>query len=129
MWGNKIQKDKNKTKTIRWYPPPVLPHPNINQPPPTYPIPQSLYNDTMNMTFMVEMIQSSKCESLTNDEIINLHLGSTAGPRVSIPWHQPHLLIPSSQTINQEKQRIQKWDPPSSKSCCTALGIVHRTQD
>ena len=31
------------------------------------------------------MRRSNKCGSVRNDEIINLHLGSGAGPRVSIP--------------------------------------------
>ena len=62
------------------------PHPNINQPPPTYPIPPIICNNnTMGMAFLVQIRQPNKCVSVRNDEIINLHLGSGAGPRVSIP--------------------------------------------
>ena len=63
-------------------PPPIPhPHPNINQPPPTYPIPPIICNNnTMGMAFLVQIRQSNKCGSVRNDEIINLHLGSGAGP-------------------------------------------------
>ena len=77
------QIQKHKKKTIRWYPPlSPHPHPNKNQPPPpTYSIPPSICNDnTMDMAFLVKLRQSNKCGSVRNDEIINLHLGSGAGP-------------------------------------------------
>ena len=35
---------------------------------------------TMDMTFLVQMRQSNKFGNVRNDEIINLHLGSGAGP-------------------------------------------------
>ena len=63
----------------------------------------------MDMAFLVQMRQSNKCGSVRNDEIINLHLGSGAGPWVSIPyllqdtshicWFHP------PKTINQEKTK------------------------
>ena len=37
-------------------------------------------NNTMDTEFLVQMTQSNKCESVRNDEIFNLHLGSGAGP-------------------------------------------------
>ena len=37
-------------------------------------------NNTMDMAFLVEMRQSNECGSVTNNEIINLHLGSGADP-------------------------------------------------
>ena len=43
-------------------------------------------NNTMDMTFPVQMRQSNKCGSVRNDEIMNLHLGSGVGLRVSIPY-------------------------------------------
>ena len=42
-------------------------------------------NNTMDTEFLVQMRQSNKCGSVRNDEIFNLHLGSGAGPWVSIP--------------------------------------------
>ena len=57
--------------------PPTHPHPNINQPPPP---PIICNNNTMGMAFLVQIRQSNKCGSVRNDEIINLHLGSSAGP-------------------------------------------------
>ena len=63
----------------------------------------------MGMAFLVQMAQSNKCGSVRNDEIINLHLGSGCGPMSQHPLppgrHQPHLLIPSAQTINHEKTK------------------------
>ena len=42
-------------------------------------------NNIMDTEFLVQMRQSNKCGSVRNDEIFNLHLGSGAGPWVSIP--------------------------------------------
>ena len=42
-------------------------------------------NNTMDIEFQVQMRQSDKCGSVRNDDIFNLHLGSGAGPWVSIP--------------------------------------------
>ena len=58
------------------------------------------------MTFLVQMRQSDKYESVNNDEIINFHLGSGAGLSASIPTRaspKPHLVIPSPQ--NKEKAK------------------------
>ena len=62
------------------------PHPDMNQPPRTYPIPLIIHNNnTMDTEFLVQMRQSNKCGSVRNNEIFNLHLESGAGPWVSIP--------------------------------------------
>ena len=76
-----IQKHKKKNykmvPTLR----PPHPHPNINQLPPTNSIPPSICNDnTMDIALLVKLRKSNKCGSVRNDEIINLHLGSGAGP-------------------------------------------------
>ena len=42
-------------------------------------------NNTIDTEFLIKMRQSNKCGSVRNDEIFNLHLGSGAGPWVSIP--------------------------------------------
>ena len=60
------------------------------------------------MAFLVQIRQSNKCGSVRNDEISNqLALGIWCGPLSQHPLpaarHQPHLLIPSALTINQEK--------------------------
>ena len=54
------------------------------------------------------MRQPNGCGNVINDEIFNLHLGSSVSPRFSIPSagrHQPHPLIPSVHTINQEETK------------------------
>ena len=56
------------------------PHPDMNQPPPPIPSPIIHNNNTMDTEFLVQMRQSNKCESVRKDEILNLHLGSGAGP-------------------------------------------------
>ena len=114
------------------------PHPDMNQPTPTYPIPHLSHppiiqnNNTMDTEFQVQMRQSNKCGSIRNDEIFNLHLGSGAGPWVSILcllqdtshiyWFHP------PKQLNRKKQRTQKWDLTHNKSYRTALVYVHRTQ-
>ena len=60
---------------------------------------------------MISLIQIKQCngyESIKNDEIFNLHLGSGASPKaVSLlpARHQLHPLAPSAQTINQEETK------------------------
>ena len=41
------------------------------------------------MAFLVKLRQSNKCGSVRNDEIINLHLGSGAGPYETMNRCQP----------------------------------------
>ena len=57
----------------------------------------------MGMVFLVQIRQSNKCGSVRNDEIINLHLGSGAGPCVSIPcsWKTRATFIDSIRRNNQ----------------------------
>ena len=74
----KIKKYKLRDNTHLLYP---HPHADINQPPPTYPIPAIIHNNNaMDTQFLVQMRQSNKCGSVKNDEIFNLHLGSGVGP-------------------------------------------------
>ena len=51
-------------------------------PPPVPPIPFPIIykNDTMDKELLVQMRQSNKYGSVRNDEILNLHLRSGAGP-------------------------------------------------
>ena len=81
-------------------------------------------NNTMDTEFLVQMRQSNKCGSVRNDEIIDLHLGSGAGPWVSITCllqDTSHIywLNPPKQ-LTRKKERTQKWDSTSNKSYCTA---------
>ena len=113
---------------------PLSPSPTAwyDQPPLPIPSPIIHNNNTMDTEFMVQMRQSNKCGSIRNDEIFNLHLGSGAGPWVSIPcllqdtshiyWFHP------PKQLTRKKQRTQKWDSTPNKSYCTALVYVHRTQ-
>ena len=115
-WENKRKKAQAKKTKKLWdntHPLAPNPHPDINQTPfhpPTYSMPPIIHNNnTMDTEFLVQMRECNKCGSIRNDEIFNLHLGSGVGPWVSIPLpparHQPHLLIPSAQTINQNKPK------------------------
>ena len=65
----------------------------------------------MDREFLVQMRQSDKYESVRNDEIFNLHLGSHGGPPVSIPcllqdtshiywFHQDDVAIEAIQNQN-----------------------------
>ena len=131
--GREKRKPRIK-KTMRWYPPPVLP------PTPWYESTTHclshaaiIYNNnTMDKEFVVQMRQSNKCGSVRNDEIFNLHLGSGAGPWVSIPYllqdtsHIYWFHLPKQ--LTRKKQRTQKWDSTPNKSYRTALVYVHRTQ-
>ena len=84
-----------------------------------------------NMEFLVQMRQTNKCGSVRNVEIIKLHLGSggvleSASPAsCKTPGKFTDSIRPKQST--KKKQRIQKWDPMSKKSYCTALAYVHRT--
>ena len=85
------------------------------------------------MELLVQMRQTNKGGSVKNDEIINLLLGSSAGPLSQHPLsptrHQPHLLIPFAQNSQPgKKQRAQKSDRTSNKLYGTALAYAHRIQ-
>ena len=86
--GHETAKDKSTNKKKLWdntHSLSLHPHPDMNQPPPPIPSPIIHNNNTMDTEFQVQMRQSNKCGSVRNDEIFNLHLGSGAGPWVSIP--------------------------------------------
>ena len=140
-------KKKQKTKNCKTIPAPLspLPHPVTNQaPPPPPPTPSHTYthhlshpssicyNNTIDLEFLVQMRQSDKCGSVTDDDIFNLHLVSDAGPWVTIPCllqDTSHIYwFHSSKQLTRWKQRIQKWDSTPNKLCCTALAYVHRNQ-
>ena len=68
------------------------------------------------MAFLAQVRQSNKCGSARNNEIINLHLESVAGGLflsqhpLAPARHQPHSLTPSTQTINQDKNKLEsQW--------------------
>ena len=109
------------THILIWINHPHLSHPRIIH-----------KNNTMDTEFLVQMRQSNKYGSVRNDEIFNLHLGSGAGPWVSIPYllqdtsHIYWFHLPKQ--LTKKEQRTQKWDPTPSRSYQTALVYVHRTQ-
>ena len=81
MRHQKTKAQINKKLSDKTHPLSPHPHPDVNQPPPTHPIPPIIYNNnTMDTEFLVEMRQSNKCGSFRNDEILNLHLGYGTGP-------------------------------------------------
>ena len=86
-----------------------------------------IYNNTIDIEFLVQMRQSNKCQSARNDGIFNLHFGLGADHCVGIPCLQQdtrhtywfHL----SKQLTRKKQRIQKWDSTPHKLHCTALAF------
>ena len=118
-----VKKRNYKIRPTPWYESttPILCHPPIID-----------NNNTMDTEVLVQMRQSNKCGSVRNDEIFNLHLGSGAGPWVSIFYvmqdtsHIYWLHLPKQ--LTRKKQRTQKLDSTLSKSYPTALAYVHRTQ-
>ena len=81
----------------------------------------------MDMSFLVQVRQSSKCGSAKNAEIINLHLGSAVGPWVSIPCllqdtsHTYWFHLP--QTINQEKAENPEMRSSFQQIVSYCLGV------
>ena len=96
---------------------PLSPHPapwcESTTTPSPIPSPIIHNNNTMDTEVLVEMRQSNKCGSARNDEIFNLHLGSGAGPWVSIPC------------LLQDTSHIYWFHPP--KQLTTKPQIFHRT--
>ena len=85
----------------------------------------------MDAEFLLQMKQSNKYGSVRNDEILNLHLGSGAGPWDNIPGllqGTSHIYwFHHAKELNRKKQRTQKWGSTPNKSYCTGLVYVHRT--
>ena len=89
-------------------------------------------NNKMDKEFLVQMIQSDKCGSVWNHEILNLHMGYGLGPSVSIycvlqDTSHIYWLDPSKQST-RKKERTQKRDSAPNKSYRTGLVFVNRTQ-
>ena len=57
----------------------------INHPTHLFRLPIIHNKNTMDKEFLVQTRQSNKCQSVRNEEIFNLHLGSGVGAWVSIP--------------------------------------------
>ena len=72
---------RNAAIITRSYPPLLpLPTPSYKSTTPHLSHSSSICNNnTMGIEFLVQLRQSNKCESLRNDEIFNLHLGSDVG--------------------------------------------------
>ena len=85
MRDQKTKAQRRKTKKL-WdntHPLSPHPHPDVNQLPPTYPIPPPSIihnNKTMDTELLVQMRHSNTCGSARNDEIFNLSWRSGAGP-------------------------------------------------
>ena len=70
------------------------------------------------MAFLVQIRQSNKCGSVRNDEIINLNLRCDVSQHpLLLARHQPHLLIPCAETINQEKKKESRDEIKIPKNC------------
>ena len=110
---DKSRSKKNTATTIRSYPQ----HPLINQAPDLSHPPIICNNNAMGIEFLAQLRQSSKCESVRNDEIFNLHLGCGVGPRVSIPCllqETSHIywFHPPKQFTRKSKEPIKKTQLP-----------------
>ena len=93
--------------------------------PRTYTIPPIIHNNnTMDTEFLVQMRQSNKRGSVRN-EIFNLHLGSGAGPWISIPCllQDTSHIFPSTQTINQKKPNNPEMRFNSQQMVSYCLGL------
>ena len=109
------------------------PHPDMNQPPPApmpppTPTPPIIHsNDTMDTEILVQMRKSNKCGSVPQMMKIQLTLGIWCGPLSQHPLpsarHQPHLLIPSAQTINQKKAKNPEMRFNSQQMVSYCLGL------
>ena len=79
------------------------------------------------MAFLVQIRHPNKCGSVRNDEIIKLTLGIWCGPLTQDPLpparHQPHLLIPSAQTINHEKTKNPEMRSNFQQIVLSCLGL------
>ena len=72
---SKAQVKQNNNYKIMLTPCPLThTHHDMNQPTP-YPIPH-IYNNTIDIEFLVQMRQCNKCRSVRNDEIFKLYLES-----------------------------------------------------
>ena len=74
----------------------------------------------MEMAFLVQVRKSNKCGRVGNDEIFNLHLGQHHLPPGR---HHQHLLIPSTQTINQEQANNTEMRSNSQQIVLYCLGL------
>ena len=79
------------------------------------------------------MRQSNKCGSVSNDEILNLHVGSGEGPRVIIlcllqDTNHISWFIPSKQ-LTRKKQKIKKSESTLKKRYRTTVVYKHRSHD
>ena len=121
-----IKKKKKKTTSLN-------PLCNINHSSPKNLSPPSIcINNTMDIAFLVQIRQSSKCGKTRNNKIFNLYSGSGMSSWVII-----HCLLEDINHIywfhwpkqsTRKQQRIQKWDPIPNKSYCTTLAYIRRTQ-
>ena len=94
------------------------PNPDLNQPPPNLCHPPILYNNnTMDTEFVAEMRLMWKCNKWW---IIHLTLEILCGPLSQDPLpparNQSHLLIPSTQKINQKKPKEPRNEIQLSKN-------------
>ena len=105
---------KKKNKKLRTHP--LYPH-RPNQ------LPIICNNNTMDMAFQVQMRQTNKCGSVWNDEIINLHSESGAGPWVSSPasCKTPVKFIDSIRPNNQPGKNKESRNETQLPTNCIVL--------
>ena len=135
-WQNNYQQSKNRTKNRKTMIPTLCPLPLKSQnkwitPQPSHP-PIICSNNIMSMRSLAQMKQSNGYGSVKHDDIFNLHLGSGASSRVTIPCllqntSHIHWLHPPKQW-SKKKQKILKKDLTPNKSNRIALAYIHRTQ-
>ena len=106
------------THTLIW-----INHPHLSHPPIIH------HSNTMDTEFSVQMRQSNKCGSVRNDEIFNLHLGSGAGPWVSIPCllqDTSHIywFHPPNQIARKNKEPRNEIQLPTNRIVQPALRYV-----
>ena len=119
LWDNTHPLSPNHT--ILW-----ISHPHLSH------LPIIHNNNTLDKNLLIQMRESDKCPSVRNDEILNLHLSSSVGPKVSINcllkdtsdiyWFHP------TKRLTRKNERTQKRNYASNKSYRTALVYINRIQ-
>ena len=95
-----------------------------NSPVPLIPFPIIYKNDTMDKELLVQMRQSNKYGSVRNDEILNLHLRSGAGPWVNIPWllqDSIYWFHPLKQLTRKMRRAVMRFNSQQLVSYCLGL--------
>ena len=80
------------------------------------------------MISLTNMSQSNGCGNIRNYVSVRIWCGPLSQHPLHSVRHQPHPLIPSAQTMNQEETKNPEKDQTPNKLYCIALVYVQRAQ-